>query len=62
MGINFRPIMIIFGDCTRLYNTVHTQGLCRVGEVPTKRSSDNDPIMQHCRTIGHFGLRSKIVG
>ncbi len=25
-----------------------------VGEVPTKRSSDHDPMIQHCRIIGRF--------
>jgi hypothetical protein len=25
-----------------------------VGEVPTKRSSDHDPIIRHCRMIGLF--------
>jgi hypothetical protein len=25
-----------------------------VGEVPTKRSSDHDPMIRHCRIIGRF--------
>jgi hypothetical protein len=38
-----------------------------VGEVPTKRSSDHDPMIRHCRIIecriiGRFDLRRKIVG
>jgi hypothetical protein len=27
-----------------------------VGEVPTKRSSDHDPMIRHCRIIGRFEL------
>ncbi len=36
--------------------------LSAVGEVPTKRSSDHDPMIRHCRIIGLFNIRSKIVG
>jgi hypothetical protein len=32
-----------------------TNGLkTEVGEVPTKRSSDHDPMIRHCRIIGRF--------
>ncbi len=33
-----------------------------VGEVPIKRSSDNNQIIRHFRMIKHFGLRSQVVG
>ncbi len=32
---------------------VHTS-YAVVGEVPTKRSSDHDPMIRHCRIIGRF--------
>jgi hypothetical protein len=41
-------------DLVQQFYTYSTGIFAVVGEVPTKRSSDHDPMIRHCRIIGRF--------